>query len=410
MSEEKPRIVVIGAGPAGLMAALAAAEAGCAARICDAMPTFGRKFLMAGRSGLNITHFEPAERFTARYGEAAAWMGGMLEDFSPADTRAFCARLGVETFVGSSGRVFPVTMKASPVLRAWLARLSGLGVQFSPRTRLVDLAGDGAPIVESQGRRARLASQATILALGGASWPRLGADAGWTGILERRGIAVAPFRPANCGLEIAWSPAFLGKFEGQALKNARITYAGRTIAGEVLVTRRGLEGGPVYALASLIGGDLRAGGAAKIEIDLKPDLTEGALAERFARRRNKDSFANFLRKAAGFSPLAVALLRETDPMIAQRDPQALARHIKACALRLAAVAGLERAISSAGGISRAEIDENLMLRKIPGLFVAGEMLDWDAPTGGYLLQACFATGFRAGAQAAIYAKAANAGA
>ncbi len=398
----KPRIVVIGAGPAGLMAAETAARAGCAVTICESMPSAGRKFLMAGRSGLNITHSEDFERFVARYGAAAPWMRPMLEEFSPAAMRDFCAGLGVETFVGTSGRVFPKAMKASPLLRAWLARLSGLGVSMRTRTKFVDL--DGAmPVVETDGRQKTLAADATILALGGASWPRLGSDGGWLPVLERRGVAAAPFRASNCGLDIAWSDAFRDRFEGHALKTARFAHGGRSVAGEAVVTRRGLEGGPVYALSADMDAALRAGEPAVLVIDLKPDMAEDALAARLAARRTKDSFANALRKATGLAPVACGLLRESDPAAPSRDTAALARLIKACALRVSRVAGLERAISSAGGVALAEIDDGLMLKKLPGVHVAGEMLDWDAPTGGYLLQACFATGLRAGAAAAARA-------
>ncbi len=403
MARERPRIAVIGAGPAGLMAAETAACAGCAVIVYEAMPTPGRKFLMAGRSGLNITHAEDFERFVGRYGADAGWMRPMLQEFSPADMRAFCARLGVETFVGSSGRVFPKAMKASPLLRAWLARLSGLGVELRTRAKLVDLTADARPVLEIAGARIAIEAEATILALGGASWPRLGSDGGWAGLLARRGVALAPFRPSNCGLEIAWSPAFREKFEGRAIKTARFAFGGRSVAGEAVVTRRGLEGGPVYGLSAEIGAALRAGRAAAIQIDMKPDLDESALAGRLARRRSKDSFANALRKTVGLSPLAAALLRESDPAIATRDPHALARQIKTCSLPVTAVAGLDRAISSAGGVALDEIDGGLMLKKLPGLFVAGEMLDWDAPTGGYLLQASFATGRRAGEAASAYA-------
>lgn len=400
MAQKKPRIAVIGAGPAGLMAAETAARADCAVTIYEAMPTPGRKFLMAGRSGLNITHAEDFERFVSRYGGAAAWMAPMLREFAPADMRAFCAGLGVETFVGSSGRVFPRAMKASPLLRAWLARLAGLGVELRTRAKLVDLTADGRPVVEAEGGRGAIDAEATILALGGASWPRLGSDGGWAGLLARHGVALAPFRPSNCGLEIAWSKTFREKFEGQAIKTARFAFAGRSIAGEAVVTRRGLEGGPIYALSTEIGEALRAGRAAAIEIDLKPDLEESALAARLARRRTKDSFANALRKAIALPPLGAALLRESDPAVAARNPHALARAIKTCTLAVVGVAGLDRAISSAGGVALEEVDNGLMLKKLPGLFVAGEMLDWDAPTGGYLLQACFATGRRAGEAAA----------
>ena len=402
----KPRIAVIGAGPAGLMAAETAARENCAVTICDAMPSPARKFLMAGRSGLNITHSEPFERFVARYGPAADWLRPMLKSFSPTDMRESCEALGVGTFVGTSGRVFPTAMKASPLLRAWLARLATLGVELRTRTRLVDFDG-AAPIVETNGRRETIAADATVLALGGASWPRLGSDGGWARLLEQRGVALAPFRPSNCGLDIAWSEPFRQKFEGLPIKTARFRHAGKSVAGEAVITRSGLEGGPVYALSAEVAATLREKGSAAIMIDLKPDMSESALAARLAQRRGKDSFANSLRKAIGLSPVAVGLLRESDTQVATRDPAALATLVKTCALSVVATAGLERAISSAGGVLREAVDDGLMLRKTPGLFVAGEMLDWDAPTGGYLLQASFATGRWAGAAAANHARGTN---
>lgn len=395
-------IAVIGGGPAGLMAAEVMAAQGLPVTVFDRMPSLGRKLLMAGRGGLNITHSEPMAAFVARYGAAAGWMAPHLAAFPPAALIDWCEGLGQPVFTGSSGRVFPRAMKASPLLRAWLARLATLGVDIRTRTRLVDLDG-AAPVVESGGRRERMAADATVLALGGASWPRLGSDAGWTQILARRGVALAPFRPSNSGLKIAWSQPFVAKFEGQAIKTARFSHAGRSVAGEAVVTRRGLEGGPVYALSSEVSEALTSRGAASIEIDLKPDMTGDALAARLAHRRGKDSFGNSLRKTIGLSPVAIGLLRESDVAVVTRDPAALAALIKACPLSVTATAGLERAISSAGGIPRAAVDDSLMLRGTPGLFVAGEMLDWDAPTGGYLLQACFASGRWAGAAAAACA-------
>jgi len=297
-------------------------------------------------------------------------------------------------------------MKASPLLRAWLARLATLGVELRTRTRLVDFDG-AAPIVETNGRRETIAADATVLALGGASWPRLGSDGGWARLLEQRGVALAPFRPSNCGLDIAWSEPFRQKFEGLPIKTARFRHAGKSVAGEAVITRSGLEGGPVYALSAEVAATLREKGSAAIMIDLKPYMSESALAARLAQRRGKDSFANSLRKAIGLSPVAVGLLRESDTQVATRDPAALATLVKTCALSVVATAGLERAISSAGGVLREALDDGLMLRKTPGLFVAGEMLDWDAPTGGYLLQASFATGRWAGAAAANHARGTN---
>lgn len=398
-------VAVVGGGPAGLMAAEAAARAGVGVVLFDSMATVGRKFLMAGRGGLNITHSEPFDAFVRRYGAATAWLRPMLEKFSPADMREFCAGLGVETFVGSSGRVFPNVMKASPLLRAWLRRLGEFGVDIRPHRRLVGCDGDLLTFAGPDGASETVRARAIVLALGGASWPRLGSTGDWAQILAARGIKLAPFRPSNCGLEIAWSGVMRARFEGQAIKTAAFSYRERSVRGEAVVTGRGLEGGPVYALSSAIGADLQAGRDAVLLIDLRPDATVDAIAAKLARRRAGDSFSNFLRKAVGLSPVAVALLREAADL--PTDPPELARRIKSVALPVRAVAGLDRAISTAGGIALDEVDGRLMLKKAPGVFVAGEMLDWDAPTGGYLLQACFALGRAAGEAAANYAGGGN---
>ena len=402
MASETQRIediVVIGAGPAGLMAADAALRAGARVRICEAMPTAGRKFLMAGRSGLNITHSEEFERFVARYGAAAPWLRPMLEAFSPADMRAFCAELGVETFVGSSGRVFPTAMKASPMLRSWLARLARLGATMSTRRRLAGIEADGALRLIGPDGATTIRPRATILALGGASWPKLGSNGQWTDDLAAHGVRIVPFRPSNCAVEIAWSAPFLARNEGAAIKTAAFAHGGRSVRGEAVVTRRGLEGGPIYALAAAIGDEIAAGRRAEITLDLKPDLALDALVARLQRRRSGDSLSNALRKTLGLSPAAAGLLREAFAAPAT-DAAELARRVKCCVLDVRAVAGLDRAISSAGGVALDELNEQMMLKKLPGLFVAGEMLDWDAPTGGYLLQASFATGAAAGKAAA----------
>ncbi len=399
-------VAIVGAGPAGLMAADAAAAAGRRVVVLDAMPSVGRKLLMAGRSGLNITHAEPFETFLSRYGEAAAWMRPFLERFGPADLRAFCEGLGVETFVGSSGRVFPKAMKASPLLRAWLRRLGGMGVEIRTRRRLLDIVvgPDGllaAQFLNAQGATETVSARAVVLALGGASWPRLGSTGGWKAMPAAKGFRIAEFAPSNCGVEIHWSQTFREKFESQAIKTAAFSFDGRTIRGEAVVTRRGLEGGPVYALSNAIGEALRERGGAMLSIDLKPDLAQDEIARRLTRRRKGDSLSNALRKTLGLSPLAIGLLREATTDFSA--PDAIAGAVKALRLPVAAVAGLDRAISTAGGLSREEVDEKLMAARLPGFFFAGEMLDWDAPTGGYLLQACFATGRAAGAAAATHA-------
>lgn len=399
---QEPRIAIVGGGPAGLMATQAAARAGARATIYEAMPTAGRKFLMAGRSGLNITNAEPVAGFAARYAEAAGWIAPILAAFPPDDARAFCADLGVETFVGSSGRVFPAGMKASPLLRAWLARLANSGIALRPRMRWTGFAATGALTFEGEGGgTTEIDADAVVLALGGASWPRLGSTGAWTSILAARGVGLAPWRPSNCGLHIRWSDAFLRRFEGAPLKPAAFSFGQRRVRGEAVVTRRGLEGGPIYALAAAVGEALRGGAAASLTVDLKPDLTAGQVAERLARRRGRDSLANALRKTLGLAPVAIGLLRETG---AAGAPDDLAPRIKALDLPVDAVAGLDRAISSAGGLRLDELDDGLMLKRLPGVFAAGEMLDWDAPTGGYLLQACLATGKRAGESAARWAR------
>ena len=391
-------VAVIGGGPAGLIAAetLAAAPAGLGVTVYDRMPTLGRKFLMAGRGGLNITHSEPLPGFLARYREAAPALAGAIESFPPEALRAWCERLGQPTFVGSSGRVFPKAMKASPLLRAWRARLSKMGVQFALRRRWTGWTGDGALRFENPaGEITAVRAGAAILALGGASWPRLGSDGGWAEILRARGIAVTPLRPANCGFAVAWSEHLRARFAGTPLKRIALSFEGESVRGEAMITARRIEGGAVYALAAPIRDALAAGRAAAVHIDLRPDLSLAETARRLAAPRRKQSLASFLRKTLALAPAAIALLHETKGAALPAEPEALARRIKSVPLRVTAPFSIDRAISTAGGIAFAELDEALMLRKLPGVFAAGEMLDWEAPTGGYLLQACFATGLRA---------------
>jgi uncharacterized flavoprotein (TIGR03862 family) len=395
----RPVVAVVGAGPAGLMAAETLAAAGAAVTVFDRMARPGRKFLLAGRGGLNLTHSEPFERFVARYGAAADFLRPALAAFPPAALRAWAEGLGQETFVGTSGRVFPKAMKASPLLRAWLRRLDAAGVSFVPGRRwtgwdasgalaFVDAAGPGA------GTRHELAAEAAILALGGASWPHLGADGAWTAILERAGVEITPLAPANCGFTVAWSEVFRRRFAGAPLKNVAIAFAGRRARGEAVVTDKGIEGGAVYALAGALRDSIAAGGPATVAIDLRPDMAAEALARRLASVRGKPSLADRLRKA-GFAPVAAGLLREPDGRAPPAEPLALAARLKSVPVRLEAPFGLARAISSAGGIALSALDQRYMLRARPGVFAAGEMLDWEAPTGGYLLQACLATGIAA---------------
>ena len=389
MNAEPTVVHVIGAGPAGLMAAERLAQAGLKVVVHDRMPSAGRKLLMAGRGGLNLTHSEPLETFLARYGPAQERAAAWLDVVSPDGLRAWAAELGQTTFVGASGRVFPEAMKASPLLRAWLARLAEQGVELRLRSRWSGWAGDALRFETPEGERLER-PHAVVLALGGASWPRLGSDAAWTPWLEAIGVPVAPFRPANMGFDVAWSGPFRDRFAGQPLKGVALSHAGRTARGEAMIAVYGIEGGGIYALSAGLRDAVGRDGRAELRVDLKPDVPLDRLAERLARPRGKASLSNHLRKAAGLSPVAVGLLHEAGP--APREPEALAARLKALPLILTGVQGLDRAISSAGGIALDAVTETLMLKVRPGVFVAGEMLDWEAPTGGYLLQASFASG------------------
>ncbi|WP_181161264.1 NAD(P)/FAD-dependent oxidoreductase [Labrys okinawensis] len=389
-------IVIIGAGPAGLIAAERLAAAGHAVSIYERMPSPARKFLMAGRGGLNLSHGEAFERFLTRYGPAEAFLESALRAFTPGDLVAWAEGLGEKTFVGSSGRIFPESFKASPLLRAWLARLAGLGVTLHIRHCWTGWDGEGRLAFQGpDGGLVHRKAAATLLALGGASWPRLGADGGWVPLLRGRGVAITDLAPANSGVEIGWSRAYAEKSAGEPLKRIAVTLAGATRRGEAVVTERGLEGGVVYALSPVIRSSIAMHGHAEIAIDLRPDLDEAALARLLDRPQASQSLSTYLRKAAKLAPVAIGLLREATGNALPREAAALARLIKHVPLRVTAQRSLERAISTAGGVALEEIDSQFMLRKAPSVFVAGEMLDWEAPTGGYLLQACFATGVAA---------------
>lgn len=390
MSEPAKTVHVIGAGPAGLMAAERLAGAGLAVVVHEALPSPARKFLMAGRGGLNLTHSEDLAAFQGRYGAAAGTVATWLARLSPTHLIGWAEELGQATFVGSSGRVFPRAMKASPLLRAWLKRLSDLGVEVRTRSRWIERRDGGWVFQTPEGERVER-PDAVVLALGGASWPRLGSDGAWRPRLEAEGVAVEPFRPSNVGFDVAWSEVFADRFAGQPLKPVAMTHGDRTVRGEAMVTRYGLEGGAVYALSAALREAVARDGTATLIVDLRPDLSIEALAGRLAKPRGKDSATNWLRKVAGLSPVAVGLLREI-PGDLPAGADKLARRIKAVRLTLTGAQGLERAISSAGGVRLDQLDEGLMLRALPGVFAAGEMLDWEAPTGGYLLQASLASG------------------
>jgi hypothetical protein len=381
------------------MASEVLARGGARVSIYDRMPAVGRKLLLAGRGGLNLTHSEPLEQFLRRYGNAEARIRPAIEAFSPADLRAFSSALGQPTFVGSSGRVFPKAMKASPLLRAWLRRLDRMGITFKLRHRWLGWDDAGGLIFDTTSGRMVVAAGATVLALGGASWPRLGSDGSWAAAMAQAGIAVTPLQPANCGFLVDWSEIFRSRFEGQPLKRIALSFGGRSVRGEAVITNAGLQGGGLYALSDILREAIAAAGHAVLQIDLCPDRSAAALEQKLSAPRRKQSLANVLRRL-GFSPAAIGLLREAaaaaSPPLSELTPAALAGLIKAVPIRLVGIEPIARAISTAGGISFAEIDESFMLRRRPGTFAAGEMLDWEAPTGGYLLQACLATGAAAG--------------
>jgi uncharacterized flavoprotein (TIGR03862 family) len=400
MSSSKNLVAVIGAGPAGLMAAETLAQGGARVTVYDAMPSVGRKFLMAGRGGLNLTHSEPLEPFLDRYRKARPNLQRAICAFPPERLRAWCEELGQPTFVGTSGRIFPKAMKASPLLRAWLRRLDASGVRFSLRHRWTGWDANSRLLFQSPGGRIAVEAGATVLALGGASWPRLGSDGGWTQMLVAKGVKVLPLRSANCGFTVAWSDIFRDRFEGKPLKGVALSYADYTVRGEAIVTRDGIEGGAVYALSAALREAILGSGEAKLRVALRPDLQIGTLAARLSAPRGKQTLSNWLRKAAQLSPVGIGLLQEaaraSEVPLSSLPQEKLAELINAVPVKLTGIAHIVRAISSAGGIAFDELDADFMIRRLPGVFAAGEMLDWEAPTGGYLLQACFATGLAAG--------------
>jgi len=386
-----PAIAIIGAGPTGLIAAETLAQAGCRVTIYDRMASPARKFLLAGRGGLNLTHSEPRERFLPHYREAQDWLAPMIDAYPPGRLRAWAEGPGEATFVGSSGRLFPRSFKASPLLRAWLGRLGELGVTLETRHTWLGWTDDGQLRFDTPEGATNIAPDAVLFALGGASWPRLGSDGGWTDIFKSHGIEVAPLRPSNSGVRIGWTEMFRERFAGEPLKGIALSLNGESVRGEAMITEAGLEGGAVYALSAPLREAIARDGAATLTVDLRPDLSTEALAARLAAARKGESTSNKLRKAGGLSAAAGSLVREA--AVPPTDALELAALIKAVPLTATGMASLDRAISTAGGVRQDMLDAELMLRTRPGSFVAGEMLDWEAPTGGYLLQACFASGF-----------------
>ena len=388
------RVAIIGGGPAGLMAAEVLGQAGVNVDLYDAMPSVGRKFLLAGVGGMNITHAEDYAAFVSRYAERAGDLRPLLDAFSPDSLREWIHGLGIDTFVGSSGRVFPTDMKAAPLLRAWLKRLRENGVRIHTRQRWLGWDAEGALRLAGPEGESLIEADATLLALGGGSWARLGSDGTWVPLLEARGIAIAPLQPANCGFEVAgWSAHLREKFAGAPLKTVSLALPGEAPRkGEFVLTATGIEGSLVYALSAPIRNTINRDGAATVLLDLLPDRTLAQVASALARPRGSQSMAKHLHRQLKLDGVKAALLRELTDAATFQDSQALAAAIKALPIRLVRPRPLDEAISSAGGVPFEELDEGLMLRRLPGVFCAGEMLDWEAPTGGYLLTACFASG------------------
>ncbi len=401
-------VIVIGGGPAGLMAAEILSQHGVKVDVYDSMSSLGRKFLLAGKGGLNLTHSESFEKFITRYGNRRDKIEPLLKEFGADNLREWARGLGVETFVGTSGRVFPVEMKASPLLRAWLKRLDEAGVQFHLRHKWkgfavmaqgsVLAAGDGdeskglSMIFETPDGEKVVKADVVILALGGGSWARLGSDGEWTGALRQIGAEVAALRPSNCGFDVSWSDHLRAKFDGSPLKSVALSFKEFRQQGEFIITKEGVQGSLIYAASALIRDEIEAKGGAVIHLDFAPDKTKEQIIEKLSRPRGSRSMASHLEKTLGLKGVKVALLHE---FVAKDDfvnTEKLAAFIKALPIPLIAPRPLDEAISSAGGVTFESLDENLMLKKFPGVFCAGEMLDWEAPTGGYLLTACFASG------------------
>ncbi|MDH4187511.1 MAG: TIGR03862 family flavoprotein [Nitrospira sp.] len=401
------KIAVIGGGPAGLMAAETACAAGAEVDLYDAMPSVGRKFLLAGKGGLNLTHSELTEKFLARYGTKRTNLASVLATFGPDALRAWAKGLGIDTFIGSSGRVFPEDLKAAPLLRAWLRRLRQTGVRFHVRHRWTGWDAQGALcFVTPDGSRA-VQADAVVLALGGGSWPKLGSDASWVPLLAGRGLRITPLQPANCGFDVGWSEHFRTKFSGQPVKSVAVVLRNKAGTeswhpGECVITETGIEGGVIYTVSAFLRDEILAHGMATLRLDLAPDRDLPRLTHDLSRPRGKRTMATHLQRQAHIEGVKAGLLREVLSKEEFTDPARLAAGIKSLPLRLVAARPLEEAISTAGGVAFESLDAGLMVRSLPGVFCVGEMLDWEAPTGGYLLTACFATGKAGGAGAAAW--------
>ena len=394
------RVAIIGGGPAGLMAAEVLSQAGIQVDLYDAMPSVGRKLLLAGIGGLNITHSEDYKMFCSRYGAEQNLLQPSLDHFKPEHLRAWVHGLGIDTFVGTSGRVFPKEMKAAPLLRAWLHRLRQSGVRFHVRHRWQGWADNGALSITGPEGEIAIQPDATILALGGASWPKLGSDGTWVALLKKQGINPAPLQSANCGFETSWSAFLKQKFSGQPLKSIAISFTDHTgethqRQGECIISREGIEGSLIYALSRPLRETINAAGSATFTIDLAPERTPEKILDALCRRGSK-SLSSYLKSALGFTSVKTALLYEVLDKEQVNDLKTLAATIKALPITVHATRPIAEAISTAGGVCFDDVDQNFMIKKLPGIFVAGEMLDWEAPTGGYLLTACLATGLQAG--------------
>ena len=391
-----PAVAVIGGGPAGLMAAEVLSRGGVQVDVYDAMPSVGRKFLMAGKGGMNITHAEPLDDFLSRYGDRRTDIGPLLRAFPPDALCEWIHGLGIATFVGTSNRVFPADMKAAPLLRASLHRLREHGVHFHARHRWCGWNEQGALRFNTPAGELTVTADAVVLALGGGSWPQLGSDGTWVSLLSQHGIDIAPLRPANCGFDVAWSDHFRARFIGEPLKSVAASFDGMRKLGECVITEHGIEGGLIYALSAALRNEIESNGEAILHLDLLPDWTLPRVQSEVAHPRGSRSLSSHLQSRLGLKGVKANLLREALSAEQMHDPILLAQTIKSLPVRLIAPRPLSEAISTAGGVAFAALNEKLMLKKMPGVFCAGEMLDWEAPTGGYLLSACFASGHTAG--------------